>query len=153
MTSWLISLILLLCFYDIFCETTEKKGAIVVLTKGKADLRKYKGLIHRNVAVEKYAYTQDLTDVIIFHEGNVFPLHQQYIAKKTPRMPLVFVNVSAVFQKYRPLNNTFCPNPNDSSDFSAGYRSKRSRPPLLIHTPFSEAPLYLLYPTYPDVKL
>lgn len=64
--------------------------AVVVLTRGYQDVRKYNTLIRRNISIAKNLGALKDTDILIFHEGNILPQHQEYIAKFTPTLNLIF---------------------------------------------------------------
>ena len=64
--------------------------AVVVLTRGYQDFRKYNTLIRRNISIAKNLGALKDTDILIFHEGNILPQHQEYIAKFTPTLNLIF---------------------------------------------------------------
>ena len=67
------------------------KSAIVVLTRGYANITQYHFLIKRNLAIAKHIGIMHETDILIFHEGNITQTHQQYISSFTPvlrNMPL-----------------------------------------------------------------
>lgn len=78
--------------------------AIVVLTRGYAELWKYKQLMDRNTAIWKQLFKNDdytAYDILIFHEGNILPHHQVWIQSATPKLPLQFRQVTP-----RSFNNT-----------------------------------------------
>lgn len=64
--------------------------AITVLTRGYQDIRKYNSLIKRNISIAKNIGQLNEADILIFHEGNILPLHQEYITKFTPSLNIVF---------------------------------------------------------------
>jgi len=64
--------------------------AVVVLTRGYQDIRKYNTLIRRNISIAKNLGALKDTDILIFHEGNILPQHQEYISKFTPTLNLIF---------------------------------------------------------------
>jgi hypothetical protein len=130
-----LSLLLLLFIVAIICisyyinikgfeKYSNKKNAIVVLTKGYELNEDYGMLISRNEAIyEKYYNLLDNPhdyDVIIFHEGNISIDQQRYIQLKTPKLPLIFTEVS--FYNKTP-NNPKCPNTDLSNAFSNGYKN------------------------------
>jgi len=67
-----------------------KKMAVAVLTRGYQDVRKYNTLIRRNISIAKNLGALKDTDILIFHEGNILPQHQEYITKFTPTLNLIF---------------------------------------------------------------
>jgi len=64
--------------------------AIAVLTRGYANIAQYNTLIRRNMSIVKNLGPLKDTDILIFHEGNILPQHQEYIAKFTPSLNLIF---------------------------------------------------------------
>jgi len=64
--------------------------AVAVLTRGYQDIRKYNTLVKRNISIAKNLGDFKNADVLIFHEGNILPHHQEYISKFTPNLNLVF---------------------------------------------------------------
>lgn len=66
------------------------KVAVVVLTRGYTNLHQYDSLIKRNISIAKNIGIENPIDIVIFHEGNIMPQHQQYIAKFTPSLKLIF---------------------------------------------------------------
>ena len=111
------------------------KGCIVTLSFGYDTLVKYdKTIILRNKSVRDHLYTiyttatgmtSAVADVIIFHEGNVWPSHQEYIQRATSDMPITFVNISTVFQDFHVVNNPLCPPSilSDQKNTPPGYNS------------------------------
>ena len=47
------------------------KNAVVVLTRGYNDSRKYQSLIKRNISIALHLKDTQNTDILIFHEGNI----------------------------------------------------------------------------------
>lgn len=91
------------------------KIAVVVLTRGYQDRKRYDTLIQRNVELQKHK--NDHADYIIFHEGNIDEEDQQYIHSKTELLNFKFINVSECFRRdavkfYGPTKN-----------FGLGYRN------------------------------
>lgn len=67
------------------------KVAVVVLTRGYTNIHQYDSLIKRNISIAKnIGVGVPPIDIVIFHEGNITPEHQQYIAKFTPSLKLIF---------------------------------------------------------------
>ena len=100
------------------------KNAVVVLTRGYNDSRKYKSLITRNRHIAQNFYLKlsnpENFDIILFHEGNITPNQQKYIQSQSPNLPLQFRTIP--FQN----NNTLCslcPPTEISSAFSMGYKN------------------------------
>jgi len=75
-----------------FCRPKNNK-AIVVLTRGYSDPKKYNSLIERNKNIEINLDNKIYTDIIIFHEGNISYLDQQYIQSFTPNLHLQFISI------------------------------------------------------------
>lgn len=105
------------------------KIAIAVLTKGYNNVNEYQKLIDRNNAIydkmvdgSKYNF-----DLIIFHEGNITPEHQNYISSKSI-LPLMFRDVKEygngkAFHPSRDIiNMDLCPPTPRSSWFELGYK-------------------------------
>lgn len=109
----------------------ERKGCIVTLAFGHDDIREYnKTVVKRNKSVQDHLYTLNIkknavADVIIFHEGNIIKSHQDYIQSKTPEMPIIFVNISKVFQDFHFVSNPLCPPSilSDTKNTPPGYNS------------------------------
>jgi len=76
----------------------SNRRAIVVLTRGYDSLDGYNELILRTNAIKYHKWSQNY-DHIIFHEGNITPLHQKYICSKTKPLPLQFVSVKKSFDR------------------------------------------------------
>lgn len=69
------------------------KNAVVVLTRGYNDFRKYKFLIKRNISIAINLKDKKNTDILIFHEGNIILEHQNLIKRNTPLLNIIFINV------------------------------------------------------------
>jgi FkbM family methyltransferase len=109
-------------------DTVHGKGIIATLIKREDTLDKYdKSVRARNQAIERFLYITPHTnismDIVLFHEGSIDSIHQQYIQAGTPNMPILFVNVSAVFAHYHYVNNPFCPRTWWSTVTTPGYHS------------------------------
>ena len=79
----------------------KTKNAIVGLTRGYQDIKRYDLLIRRNQSIYNKIYT-NLTndfDVILFHEGNITKEQQTHIQNQTPNLPLIFINIKEVEPK------------------------------------------------------
>lgn len=73
-------------------------NAIVCLTRGYSDIKKYGDLIARNVGIW-HTINQDLKyPLIIFHEGNIPTSHQDYIRDKSMGQYVRFVDISPVWK-------------------------------------------------------
>jgi hypothetical protein len=70
------------------------KNCIAVLTRGYKTLHEYEYLIKRNQHVSNNLEDKS-TDILIFHEGNIEPEHQQGIQKETPDIRLQFIDISS----------------------------------------------------------
>lgn len=101
------------------------KNAIVVLTRGYNNVKQYKTLILRNQKLSKALYRPckhpEKWDIIIFHEGNISPPHQQFIQRRSPLMPLQFRRIN--FLQLPPVNCPQCPNTDLSNRFGNGYKN------------------------------
>jgi hypothetical protein len=77
-----------------------QRNAIVCLTRGYTDLRGYDALIERNRSIYQVINRHRARQypVIVFHEGNLSPGHQSYIAAQDSNRDLRFVDISPVFQ-------------------------------------------------------
>jgi hypothetical protein len=71
-----------------------KKIAVAVLTRGYQNLNQYNTLIKRNISIANHLGELRQIDILIFHEGNILDLHQNYIQKFTPFLNLKFINIS-----------------------------------------------------------
>lgn len=92
--------------------------AIIVLTRGYIENKKYDQLINRNKSIEKNLVDKSI-DIVIFHEGNIFLEHQKYIKDQTSELQIKFVDVSEkAFQKEEESINFYEP----SKHFGLGYR-------------------------------
>ena len=89
-------------------------NAVIVLTRGYNNIKKYDNLLLRNKCLEKF-YNKTI-DYIIFHEGNISLYHQYYINSKT-KIPFIFINVADSFKK---TFNIFYPG---TEKFDLGYRN------------------------------
>jgi hypothetical protein len=69
------------------------KNAVVILTRGYDDVNKYLSLINRNKGISKNLINK-MIDIIIFHEGNITDLQQDYIKNETPDLKIIFTDVS-----------------------------------------------------------
>jgi len=75
-------------------------AAIVCLTRGYPDLRDYDLLIERNRSIYETMNRHRTRQypLVVWHEGNILPEHQRYIASLELNSDLRFVDVSPVFQ-------------------------------------------------------
>ena len=67
-----------------------KTMAVAVLTRGYKDIHKYNTLVKRNISIAKNLGPIKDVDILIFHEGNISPQHQEYIVKFTPNLRIIF---------------------------------------------------------------
>jgi hypothetical protein len=74
-------------------ENRINKKAIVILTRGYHNYEKYFSLIQRNKSISKNL-NDKTTDIVIFNEGNIDPIHQVLIKKETPDLNIKFVTVT-----------------------------------------------------------
>lgn len=75
------------------------KIAISALVKGFEHIHQYDMLISRNIHIKNNVLpklTKYECDVILFHEGNISPHHQQYIVEKSQNLEIKFVDVSSI---------------------------------------------------------
>ena len=73
------------------------KTAIVTLTRGYQNPQHYNSLIQRNISAHKYINAKKTHDVIIFHEGNIPPGHQDYIKERSGNLDMQFTDISPVW--------------------------------------------------------
>jgi len=125
---FLISIVFLLFRQNVNIESMQpQKNAIVVLTRGYEDKKKYDELISRNHAIYSIFYSkipennQTTYDIIILHEGNINREHQEYIQSKSPKLPIRFISVS--FYTNNNKNHDICPSTELSDKFSNGYKN------------------------------
>lgn len=109
-----------------------KSGVVATLIMRQARQADYqKHIIDRNIAVRDHLFKPipdspiaNITiDVVLFHEGDVSQADQNHIQAGTPDMPLTFVDVSAVFKLYKPVNHPQCPNSYLTKFTEPGYHS------------------------------
>ena len=76
------------------------RSAIVCLTRGYADLRRYSQLIERNRSVYEIINRRRTHQypLIIWHEGNIPAEHRSYILAQELNADVRFVDISAVFR-------------------------------------------------------
>ena len=91
--------------------------AVVLLTRGYSKKYKYRDLIYRNKALQKYHKKNFV--YLIFHEGNIPFDHQVYIQNKTPNKKITFINISEKFVKIK-KNIVFYP---PTKNYGLGYRN------------------------------
>ena len=99
-------------------DNDEEKKAVVILTRGYTDLKKYDDLIKRNKSISNNLINKSM-DIIVFHEGNIQPNHQQYITQFTPELNLIFINVKERNQAFLDKDVVF---DKDTISFNMGYR-------------------------------
>lgn len=105
------------------------KLAITVLTRGYNNIEQYSSLINRNLLIyENIISKLDFSvDMIIFHEGNISKIHQDYISEKSQQF-LIFKNVKECGNKQafnddkNIFNYDLCPPTPLSSHFPLGYK-------------------------------
>jgi len=73
-------------------ENKINKNAVVILTRGYNDIKKYFSLIQRNKSINKNLNDKS-TDILIFNEGNITTRQQDYIKQHTPELNIKFINV------------------------------------------------------------
>ena len=101
-------------------NNTEKKTAIVVLTRGYTQIQKYNTLIQRNKHILKNLdETNKSIDNLIFHEGNILEEHQLYISSFTPQLNLKFICIAdKAFNPDKKNIQTYSP----TNSFGLNYR-------------------------------
>ena len=85
--------------------------AIVVLTRGYDDIKKYDRLILRNRNIVRCLGDLSM-DIVIFHEGNIPESHQQHIKSQTPRLNIKFINVAGTGKAF--INKSYVKAKRDS---------------------------------------
>ena len=70
----------------------NNKSCIAALTRGYDTFDKYSDLIKRNKAIETHLNDKTI-DIVLFHEGNITHEQQILIAKETPALTILFVNI------------------------------------------------------------
>jgi hypothetical protein len=97
------------------------KKAVVVLTRGYDNINQYNSLIQRNISIAINLRDKINTPIIIFHEGNISSMHQDFISKKTPLLNISFVDVKIQNKAFKDekSNLVFYP---PTNDFKLGYR-------------------------------
>lgn len=77
----------------------NNRKCIAVLTKGYQDISDYHKLILRNECIEKKMndLEKEEIDILIFHEGNITDLDQEFIKNMTPSLKIIFINVKNGF--------------------------------------------------------
>jgi hypothetical protein len=96
------------------------KCAIVVLTRGYTNINKYTSLIYRNQAIAVNLREKSIP-IVIFHEGNIFLTHQDYIKKHTPLLNIQFINVKELNKAFLDHKKKI-PVYEATKGFSLGYR-------------------------------
>ena len=71
----------------------SSKYCIAALTRGYDTFDKYSYLMKRNKAIETHLIDKTI-DILLFHEGNILHEHQLLIAKETPLLRILFVNIT-----------------------------------------------------------
>jgi hypothetical protein len=98
----------------------KNKNAITILTRGYEDNEKYLSLINRNKAIEKNLINK-MTDILIFHEGNISEKQQLYIKKQTPKLNIIFTDISEyAFKKEHEKHKWY--EPTNKKEWQIGYR-------------------------------
>jgi hypothetical protein len=97
----------------------SREAAIVCLTRGYPDLQGYDSLVERNRSIYQFVNRHRARQyaLIVWHEGNILPEHQRYIAARELNDDLRFVDISEVFRLPAGTREaTFV------EDWSVGYR-------------------------------
>lgn len=100
-----------------------QEWAVVVLTRGYELVEGYSDLIRRTRSIDAKVAGQ--FDHVIFHEGNIPQIHQDYIRSKcqSPH-PMMFRNVQHVFESINPrTDGLLCTETSKSKTFPRGYRA------------------------------
>ena len=95
------------------------KKCITVLTRGYTNMNDYANLIKRNKHIEEQLIDKTI-DILIFHEGNITDEQQQEIAKHTPSLRILFINVTGPYA-FRKEKESIEFDP-DTKGFGIGYR-------------------------------
>lgn len=77
---------------DIIQNNKNKKNAVILLTRGYTNIKRYDMLINRNKSIEKNLIDKSI-DILIFNENNITNEHQNYIKKMTPNLNIIFINI------------------------------------------------------------
>ena len=77
---------------DIITNNKNTKNAVILLTRGYTDTRKYEMLINRNKSIEKNLIDKSI-DILIFNENNITIEQQNHIKKMTPTLNIIFINI------------------------------------------------------------
>lgn len=73
------------------------KTAVFCLTRGYPNPAMYSRLVTRNMSIRKLIGTEP--DILLFHEGNVSPGHQQFVVSKTPELKIKWIAVPFHFPR------------------------------------------------------
>lgn len=93
------------------------KAAIVMLCRGYANPNAYERLILRNAHIaESFGNEYPL---IIFHEGNIIPEHQEFIKSLTPTLNITFKDIGNEFKWPENVDKSTLV---DAQHFGVGYR-------------------------------
>lgn len=71
-------------------------NAIIALTRGYVSRNRYDTLLKRNECIYKVFGAK--YPVILFHEGNINEMHQNYIKMQTPALNIIFTDISSVWK-------------------------------------------------------
>lgn len=97
------------------------RGAIVALVRHEE--RYVESLIDRNARVERFLYDGgERMDVVLFHDAYFSAALRARVQAATPRLPLVFVNVSSEFELFESAVNPDCPPSPLSESAPPGYK-------------------------------
>jgi hypothetical protein len=77
---------------EIIKSNKNTKNAVILLTRGYIDIRKYEMLINRNKSIEKNLIDKSI-DILIFNENNITIEHQNHIKKITPNLNIIFISI------------------------------------------------------------
>jgi len=76
------------------------RRCIAVLTRGYSDPKEYRLLIERNQCIDENLVDKTIP-LLFFHEGNITPEDQTYIAGETPRLTHIFIDVAQEGRAFR----------------------------------------------------
>jgi hypothetical protein len=95
------------------------EDAIVCLTRGYTDIRRYDQLIKRNRSIYETInrHRRHQYPLIVWHEGNITLEHQRYILAREANADVRFIEVSAVFRLPRGIRESEL-----KEDWPVGYR-------------------------------
>jgi hypothetical protein len=87
----------------------EPRVAIICLTRGYDNIENYNTLIERNIAIYRHINVKRRWwpwPLLIFHEGNILPAHQNHIRALSGQQPIFFIDIALEFQKPQGFDET-----------------------------------------------